>query len=189
MLSTGSLLTVLKSKPNDIIVQELQKTLAERVSLGDTVSKGTLELFMSVISAACVTAQSLCCALVTDENAVDDSSDEDGSADTESLSDPEQTSDTEVRTEQVSMQTVLLKHWNNRQSLTHSIWLSPCCSCRMMHQSQAATHILASLYVMCCMSLLTTRLYQFSSACNCALLSRNSLRISKLSRQHSKCTY
>ena len=62
MSSTGCLLTVLKSKPNDSIVQELRKTLAEKVSLGDTVSKRTLDLFNSMISAACMTAQSLCCA-------------------------------------------------------------------------------------------------------------------------------
>lgn len=56
MLPEGFLLTVLKSQPNNIIVTELRKTLAEKLSLGDTVSKGTLELFTAVINAACVTA-------------------------------------------------------------------------------------------------------------------------------------
>ena len=56
MSPTDSLPAVLKSKPNDIIVQELQKTLAEKVSLGDTVSKGTLELINAVTNAACVIA-------------------------------------------------------------------------------------------------------------------------------------
>ncbi len=56
MSSKGSLLTVLKSQPNDIIVQELRKTIADKLSLGDTVSKGTLELFIAVINAACVSA-------------------------------------------------------------------------------------------------------------------------------------
>ena len=52
MSSTGSMRTVLKSKPDDIIVQELRNTLAEKLSSGDTVSQGTSEFF----AAACVIA-------------------------------------------------------------------------------------------------------------------------------------
>jgi len=195
MSSTGSLLTVLKSKPNDTIVQELRKTLAEKLSLGDTVSKGTLDLFISVISAACMTAQSLCCAwsqvktllmiAVTRTAAL-------------------ALSLCQTRSKRQTLRWVLNRFrymfctadaLEQQPKSGSSTWLLPCFSCRMMHQSQVVTHriqlqhILASLYVMCCVSLLTTRLCQFSSACSCALLSRNSLMISKLTRQHSKCTY
>ena len=56
MSPTGSLPTVLKSKPNDIVVQELRKTIAEKLSLGDTVSNGTLELINAVTNAVGVIA-------------------------------------------------------------------------------------------------------------------------------------
>ncbi len=79
--------------------------------------------------------------LVTDKNVEsDDSGDEDSSSNSESLSDQEQTSDSEVRTEQAPIHVAQLMHWNYSQSLSHSTWLFPCCSCRMMHQSQAVTH-------------------------------------------------